>query len=300
MDGDHHLKADGPNGSLVLHSAPIALTNMPGADQPPLKDKIDAYLTARTAYDAWIASNPDAFGSPQKTALTAAVAALVAEVNLNLARFPGASAPNIGVKARHGQQAGPITGRSNAAIPGDIVWQTRSEHVLPFHEGSTAWTALALLRPERNGTADRYQTTIITYQGAADLKDEWDNDMIDRAKAQVPEQLEGLRSAYESGGVSPQALLEGYRRSVIASLGAAVGPAVDRTMVGIETENRAVDASISPSTHGQRRGNEPPTPDRSKVAEAAAEQLADVTLLFNQAVDARLDQFEQEDPATHT
>lgn len=300
MDGDHHLKADGPDGSLVLHSTPIALTNMPGADQPPLKDRIDAYLNARTAYDAWIATNPDAYGSPQKTALTAAVAALVAEVNLNLARFPGASAPNIGVKARHGQQAGPITGRSNAAIPGDIVWQTRSEHVLPFHEGSTAWTALALLRPERNGTADKYQTTIITYQGAADLKDEWDNDMIDRAKAQVPDQLEGLRNVYEAGEVSPQALLEGYRRSVIASLGAAVGPAVDRTMVGIETENRTVDASISPSTHGQRRGNEPPTPDRAKVAEAAAEQLADVTLLFNRAVDARLDDFEQQDPATHT
>jgi hypothetical protein len=76
--------------------------------------------------------------------------------------------------------------------------------------------------------------------------------------------------------------------------------AVTRTVACIEAENIAVDASISPSTHGQRRGNEPPTPDRSKVDEAAAAQLADVTFLFNRGVDRVLDQFEQEDPETHT
>jgi hypothetical protein len=223
----HHLRADGPGHSLVLHSDPVPLSQMPDPDGN-LASFVAQYTQARSSFDAALAERERAVAAgndasdaerrmrQHRVTIDDAVTGLVAAIRgTDLAADPGASAPNIGSVARHGEQPTRIRAPSNSRIRSDeLIWQTESEHILPFATGRSMWRGLRLVPTLRGQIEDEQQTTIVIYYRAARLKTPVDNEVSDAAQAEgraigrdFMTRLEVMNDQVEMGGTVDYSLV---------------------------------------------------------------------------------------------
>ena len=182
-----------------------------------------------------------------------------------------------------------------------MIWQTESEHVIPFAAGRSLWTVLNLVPTLRGMAEDNEQTTIVIYYRAARIKTPEDNQISAAYAAAARTKAPDFRRRYE---IYMDARAEHERHpetaappdptrvvNVLDDLEGAVLPlrtqAVNRTNDAIAAENRETEQGHS-QTNSVRRGNEPPTPGPSDIAAAAAKQHNDVRRLLRDAVDNEL------------
>lgn len=309
-DGDHHLRDDGPDHALVVHSTPVPLTAMERTGEPlaPLVAAFDTakrnFVDARREWQTWIdggrqGARPRANLTGTRTALIAALNALVTYAGGGRPGYPRASAPNIGGIGHHGNQPPRIRGTATASVRSeDPVWQQESEHVMPFGTGRELWTAFSARAPERGEWPDEAQTTIVLYFGAARFKTPEDNVLTEQAKtagtaaapllASALNVREGMSdfSQHEQQDVFGRGPANSASERVLElveifanALRPVSNAAVDRTVDAIERENAAVADGFTDS-NGVRRGPEgqpePPVPGRAAVAAAAATQREEV------------------------
>lgn len=201
----------------------------------------------------------------------------------------------------HKEQPTRIRGRKESILPGEQIWQTESEHVLPFATGATLWQVLNLAPIERRMPEDEEQTTIVIYEGAARIKTPPDNAitrMIAPHAAKIAPAFRRQFDIYQEqkefwerdrGARQPP-----YFGHLEAALNAAEGAlvpvrtkAVERTDKAIIAENTDTEEGYG-ETNSVRRGGEPPVPDHGQVAAAATAQLADVIRLVREAVEEEL------------
>jgi hypothetical protein len=290
-DANHHLKDDGPDGALVVHSDPTPLDKVPGS--ATIKAEIDEYYAARKAYDAVLAGDPEV--AKGKTRLEKATAAVVEKVAAMMLDAPLASAPNIAMVARHGKQV------AGSRQTGPMIWQTQSEHVLPFMENAPAWVDLGmdLLIRGKSSTIDDAQTTVITYREASKKKDNLDKPIIAAAKAaggkDLPALLQKIQDKkeiakdapgmYGDAGIGSEQLLREYELKVTSGLEAASVLAVARTVKAVKDDH--LDKSTDPQgrTNGERRGEKDPIPDEGKIKDAASKQVDNLADLISDALE---------------
>ncbi|UZN02554.1 eCIS core domain-containing protein [Cellulomonas sp. S1-8] len=295
-DGDHHLRDDGTANALVLHSTPVPLSAMERAGEPlaPLLAAFDTakqdFVAARTAWRAWLDAGrpnprPTANLGATRARLVTALNALVTYAGGGRPGYPGASAPNIGDTAKHGNQPPRIRGPVLSSVRSeDPIWQQESEHVLPFGTGRQLWTALTASAPERGEWQDMSQTTVVLYFGAARIKTPADNDLTEQAKTA------GSAAAVRFGGVldvlvgNPEnsgALDEALDLTAMFmnALRPAANAAMNRTVDAIREENAEIAAGFQ-DTNGVRRGPdgaaEPAVPAFGVIGAAVATQLGEV------------------------
>ncbi len=309
VDETHHVRSDGPDGALVLHSDPVPVSLMP--DAPKFQAEVDAYIAAKKAYDDERAKVPRDVKKlgPLLTALDKATIDLVAKVRAFAILNPGASAPGVGTKEKHGLQGQRIVSKAQhpkARAPGPLIWQTRSEHVLPFRSGSLLWHALGADLPDRGSGLDKNQTTIVTYQGAAARKDSKDYGDVVAAKSKAASAYKDLKTAIEveldtekvsggTGGQGMQHAITNFREFMYwlhQEIAKASGDAVTDTTLFVSQESNDIDSAVSSQTNSVRRGPanspEPVIPDGSEIKAAADEQLADVRAMLVEAWMARV------------
>ncbi len=303
----HHLRADGPGHSLVLHSDPVPLTQMPDPDGS-LAPLIAAYNQARTAYDGALSERDSALASgndasdagrrmrEHRASINEAVGGLVAAIRgTDVATDPGASAPNIGLVERHGEQPTRIRAPSNSRIRSDeLIWQTESEHILPFATGRSMWRGLRLVPTLRGQVEDEQQTTIVIYYRAARIKTPVDNRVSLMAEeagrtagSNFMRRLEVIRDISESGGSAATSLVYEFIEGIESGLIPLRDEAVDRTNEAIDEENKETESDHARS-NSVRRGNEPPVPGPSAVRAAAQTQYQDLVRLLRNAVEEEL------------
>jgi hypothetical protein len=303
----HHLRADGPGHSLVLHSDAVPLTQMPDPDGT-LAPLIARYTQARSAFDAASAERDQAVAAghdardaerrmrQHRTTIDQAVRGLVAAIRgTDLAADPGASAPNIGLVARHGEQPTRVRAPSNSRIRSDeLIWQTESEHILPFATGRSMWRGLRLLPTLRGQVEDEQQTTIVIYYRAARIKTPVDNEVSEMAQAEgravgreFMRRLDVMHDQLETGGTVDYSLVAQFIDRIERGLVPARDRAVARTNAAIAQENGETEAGHS-STNSVRRGGEQPVPGPAAVAAAAQAQYQDLVRLLRDAVEVEL------------
>lgn len=318
---DHHVKDDGADHELVLHSpgpgTPVDELPTPAEVlTAAVKAQVAArqkYFKVRAAWEKWAALNkPDAPMPPDNMAtvkadLKKAIKAVIdALEDARPPGFPGMSAPGIGETDKHGAQPPRIRTASNATLKvDDPVWATESEHVLPFASGATLWTVLGLgkLVRKKARRVDHAQTTIVIYYDAARIKTPQDNALLtaleadaESKKAAVYAGANGLWGKLEDDDVDAKELyrqrayIEGVFDTVVwDALRAGVTAAVGRTMEAVEGEHAKVDSSRNfTATNGARRAEAAPLPAMQDVAKAAVEQANDLRAMLREAVTAQL------------
>ena len=199
--------------------------------------------------------------------------------------YPMASAPGIGNVERHGSQVQRL--RS-----GPQIWQTESEHIIPFATGRSLWQALALYLPERNWPEDNQQTTIVIYERAARIKTPADNRVSEHFSNAVDGldivgTLKALTSRYEHGDITAFSSAYEVLDRVLSPLNKAKDDAVERTVDAIAQENREKENGFA-TENRQRRAIppnvEPPKPSAADVAKAAKRQYDDIIHLVKQEI----------------
>jgi len=199
--------------------------------------------------------------------------------------YPMASAPGIGDIERHGEQDRRIR-------TGPQIWQTESEHILPFATGRSLWQALALYLPERNWPEDNQQTTIVIYERAARIKTTVDNDVSRHFASGVDNlhiatQLKALLGRYQQGDSAAFSEARSVMNTILSALNRAKEHAVERTVSAIAQENAETEAGFA-KTNRERRALpghvEPPKPSQADVARAAKRQYDDVIGLVTREV----------------
>lgn len=301
----HHLRADGPGHTLVLHTDPIPLTRMPDPDGT-LAPLITRYTQARATYDAALAQRSQDLAARRTTdaadlrlrqsraEIDAVVELLVAAIRgTSTATDPGASAPNIGLVERHGEHPTRIRGPANSRIRSDeLIWQTESEHVLPFATGRSMWRALRLVPTLRGEVEDEEQTTIVIYFRAARIKTPVDNEISRAAEAAgraVGRAFQRRLEVVEELGTGADAdAVPRFIDAVEQALIPARERAVERTCSAIEVENGETEAGHN-RTNSQRRGGESPVPGEAAVRAAAEAQYQDLVRLLREAIDRELE-----------
>ena len=207
-------------------------------------------------------------------------------------KFPYDSAPGIGDMQKHGQQ-------EKRRRDGEQIWQTESEHVLPFATGSVLWQALSLFLPHRGSPEDKGQTTVVIYERAARIKTTVDNQVsraMGAAFAGLPiaDRFNALVSAYREGDLNALDRGREVLSLVTAPIRDASTTAVERTDAAVKQEFGETEAGYT-MTNGDRRAETDGIPDQSRIAEAADAQFDDVLdlvrseVLAGDALRARMD-----------
>jgi hypothetical protein len=200
---------------------------------------------------------------------------------------PGVSAQGIGRIGSHGSKPSSLRDGHR------LLW-LESEHVIPFATGKRLWEVVSLAVPGRGGSADRGQTTIMIYYGAARLKTPEDNTVSRSLEAAVSRsdavrRLRSARAAADAG--HPEALRREAPEIVgllLQGLREAEADAIARTNAAIIEENRSREGG-NPRTNGERRSppgtSEPPLPSSGDVASAASTQYDDIVSLVTEALE---------------
>ncbi len=259
--GVHHLRDDGPAGTLVVHSTTVVLDSIAN---PDLRALLAAFFAAQ--------------GKEAKEAAALKVAAWVEEYGPG--GGPGEGAPNIGAVGRHGRQPPRLT---NIGVP---LWSMQSEHVVPFMVVRKLWEALGVqgVAPRRIlSTVDNRLTTILIYQGAATAK----NTEEQSRRKETADLMEQMTQEYAELGNAqgppdtPAADAE-FRKEVIRVLRSEQVWYTDLTWTQIVEENHTV---VGLSTHGQLRGEkDAPVPTRTQVAQAAQQEIDEADRILDEAL----------------
>src|SRR5678815_2426303 len=116
------------------------------------------------------------------------------------------------------------------------------------------------------------------YRGAAEGKNAQDNVYsaqfeAEMMRANIPAKVKQARRLYEGGDIAGgEALAREAVSSITSALNTLRGSAVGRTNTEIEVEWVSVEKGCK-ETNGQRRAENDPVPDGTKVASAADQQL---------------------------
>ncbi len=199
---------------------------------------------------------------------------------------PMASAPGIGSIERHGAQV-------PRQRSGPQVWQTESEHILPFATGRVLWQALHMYLPERGWSEDNQQTTIVLYERAARIKTPDDNQVSGTFQTaidgvHIDREFQVLQDEYAAGDRTALGRGREVLRLILEPLGRARDDAVSRTNAAITQEHGETEEGRD-RTYGQRRAENHPVPPASAVRSAAQQQYEDLLRLIRDEVLSRDD-----------
>jgi hypothetical protein len=295
IEGHQHDLYTGEDGKrLILASLPepTPVTAVPDPSGT-LARLHGQYVTARAVYDralAVLTANPRA--KPGIGAARAQVNMIIRQVVARLRQLrpddsPGASAPGLGDKGRHGEK------RTSIRF-GPKLWHLESEHVIPFAVGKLLWDAAGEMIPRRGRAADRRQTTIMIYKGAADGKTQGhDKALWTRFRAQYDSILRprvrglqiALALAEDRGGpdaalrTAVEEALEEFKKALMI----AGASAVDATKDAVRDEH--ADATGGGPTNGTRRAEAAPLPREDQIRSAAAEQYIGIYKLVQTDVE---------------
>ncbi|WP_461189959.1 phage tail protein [Arthrobacter sp. Z4-13] len=254
MDGKtHHLRDDGPDGTLVLHSEEMLASTI----------KDPEFATLVTRFNA--AKNVKA----KKQAADAAAAWLVANMSGD---SPGASAPFIGVVGLHGAKS-----PSESKVE---LWALQSEHVIPFAVIRKLWEALGIEgnapRKGKKGakglnSEDAALTTIMIYRGAAKDKDESERSVRSSAIKALDSKIEDYATKGNEAGEAdtPEADVV-MQAEVETELLVLQNSFVDITVTSIDKEHKMLRKG---QTHGERRGEKKALPSAERVQDAATKEF---------------------------
>lgn len=234
----------------------------------------------------------DATQTQRRTIIREMIAILRSNPNLLSGLSEGETighAPNIGDIAAYGRQL-PRFSRDMARETQEFapLWVMRAEHVMPFDLGRSLWAAVSLAVPGRGGWEDRAQTTILIYEGAADLK----TDSVERAissafvseieRRQIPRLL---RAGVVRDTATAQTSWSGSVGGTVTEIRGAVDRAeeisVARTWEAVQMET--LESDEHGSTRRARRGGDV-APTRTRIAEAADQQGDDLFELVARAL----------------
>jgi hypothetical protein len=191
---------------------------------------------------------------------------------------PRTSAPGVGMVGRHGQK--PPSHREEGA---PLIWQTESEHVIPYAVGMTLWDMMSMDRPDRGTPTDKSQTTIMIYYGAARRKTPVDLEIIadfEAAALPLEKRMKAAVREYEYGS-GKETANEVYGE-VLNELRDTRAEAVARTEGAIAEEHADLEPGY-PEPNGSRRGEPGGVPDGGKVAHASEMQYDDLLHLAQDA-----------------
>ncbi|MDR6905995.1 hypothetical protein J2X63_001681 [Agromyces sp. 3263] len=293
-DGEQHSVYSKKGAPQVLYTASTPQPSAQAAPTPTVKDLDRRY---RATIDEYVLTVKRMDDSPQDAAMKAraevlkdqadslfrqlvdATRAFVTTGGRKSRGDPGAPAAGIGTTGVHG--AKPPSNRG-----GHRLHWTESEHVIPFAVGKSVWAALRQYMPWRGSRADNRQTTIMIYERAARIKTPADNAMSYTVKSLLVDS--GIVERIQRGRVSGQVgLADRDADDALARIQGAVETArkdaVTRTVDAIRAENQMKEGSAT-KTNGQRRGNEPPSPDAGAVAAASQAQFDNIMDLVRQEV----------------
>jgi hypothetical protein len=292
IEGHEHEVYTGEDGKQLILASNGA-TPITALGDPALDRLHGQYVAARATYDAALArlaANPHS--RPGIGAARAQINNIVRQIVARIRQLrpddsPGASAPGIGDKGRHGEK------RTSIRF-GPPLWHLESEHVIPFSVGKRLWDAAGEAIPRRGRAADRKQTTIMIYEGAARRKtDDHDealwNDFRAMYETHLRPKVRGLQTllvmAQDRGGADQTVrnhvdeLLEEFKRRLLV----AGASAVEATVQAVDGEN-AHKADGGP-TNGARRAEPSGVPTRAQIQTTAAEQLIDIHRLVTDDVE---------------
>jgi hypothetical protein len=252
----HHLKNDGPNGTLVLHSSPVLVNTIADSALQALVTAFNAASTKKDKHAAairvalWIAAHMPATG-------------------------PGGSAPNIGKIERHGSQPPRL---ENAGVP---LWSLRSEHVVPFVVVRGLWEALGVegeAKRKHLSTEDTSLTTIMIYKGAGDAKDAGEGTRRTSATARI----RALTAVYvrRPDADTPAADAQ-FRQQIMALLRDEQAWFQNFTWQKVQEEHAAV---VGTTTHGALRAETSPVPSSAQISKAANLELSDSERILDHAL----------------
>ncbi|MEU0885651.1 DUF4157 domain-containing protein [Lentzea sp. NPDC005914] len=297
----HHLRTERGSPELFLHSTPIPLTQINDPTGNIVQLNTD-YLTRRTAYETALTqlatgATTQAQADAAKAQLDAKVLEIVQHVSsIGLSSNPGASAPNIGMVEKYGEQAGRIRGPANSRIRAPQIWQTEAEHLIPFGTASTLWTALCATTPIRGQFEDHEQTTIVIYWRAARIKTPDDNALTRLAQQAAPRiarevnrKVDVINILGEFGEMARDtSLLVSLVDRVEQELEPIRVAAAKRTSDAIDQENGETEDTFT-QTNSARRGDEAPTPGAAEIGAAADAQLRDIITMLRSAFEVALE-----------
>jgi hypothetical protein len=292
IEGHEHEIYTGEDGKQLILSSngPTPITAL---GDPALTRLHGQYVAARATYDsalALLAANPHSrpgIGAARKN-----INRIIRDIVRELRRLrpddsPGASAPGIGDKGRHGEK------RTSVRF-GPPLWHLESEHVIPFSVGKRLWDAAGEAIPRRGRAADRRQTTIMIYEGAARRKtDDHDealwNDFRAMYETHLRPKVRGLQTllvmAQDRGGADQtmrnhvDELLEEFKRRLLEA-GASAVEATDQAVHG-----EHANTTDGGPTNGARRAEPSALPTKAQIQTTAAEQLIDVHRLVSDDVE---------------
>lgn len=252
----HHLKDDGPGGTLALHTATMLVNRI--AD-PALQLLVSEFNTAPTKEGKhaaavrvaqWIASNMPPSG-------------------------PGGSAPNIGKIERHGSQPPRL---DNAGVP---LWSLRSEHVVPFAVVRGLWAALGAegdAKRKHLGLEDASLTTIMIYKGAGDAKDVGEASRRGSAARYLEVMTEAYARQPDADTPAADAV---FRQHVMTFLRGEQAWFTDFAWQKVQGEHASLQGT---STHGALRVEPAPVPGSDTIGNAATLELADAEQILDEAL----------------
>ncbi|HET9517611.1 MAG TPA: hypothetical protein VFO77_07805, partial [Actinoplanes sp.] len=258
LDGaTHHLRNDGPGGTLALHSETKLINSIDDAD---LKKLVTAYNAAATkkarhaaakAIAGWLAAN-NPLGSP------------------------GGSAPGLGQVQRHGSKP---PGLVNAGVP---LWSLQSEHIVPFAVIRGLWDVIGthshVVDREALNSEDRGLTTIMIYQGAALKKNDREGDRRSKLAADFDAMGERYWKRPDAGS---EAVEQVMRKWVIRALEREQSWYEQLTWTVIQEEHAD---RIGTQTHGSLRAEVQPLPPQTDINRAADQEIADAVKILDDAI----------------
>lgn len=250
----HHLRDDGPEGTLVLHSEDVLASTI---TDPAFVSLVESFNEAESRV-------------AKERASKAAAAWLVA----NFADDePGGSAPFIGEVGLHGRKP---PSESKVAL-----WALQSEHVIPFAVIRELWGALGTesdaprkeLKKEDAGL-----TTIMIYRDAALKK----NEMESSSEVYDKNALKAKREEYavDDNADTPEAdaAVLAEAEKIMVQLQSAF---VQMTMTAINLEHKK---DRKGKTHGKRRAEADPLPSGERVEDAALRERKDADSILKKAL----------------
>lgn len=194
---------------------------------------------------------------------------------------PRAPAPGIGDQGLHGR-----SDKSSNRGGHPLHW-TESEHIIPYALITQFWHVGGALLPDRGGTVDRRQTTLMIYFEAARKKTEGDNPASSAFESTTLD-LARRAAAFRERGFDPDGpQYAAFAADVISAVRQAKNAAVARANNAIRDEAQEHTAGHA-LTNAQRRApagqSEPTTPTPGAVAAAADTQIEDIAAMLADAV----------------
>lgn len=182
---------------------------------------------------------------------------------------PRASAPGLGEIAQHSLQ------RSRLQRSGIRIWWLESEHVIPRGYVDALFSAAGEKGVPASGPEYRKMRTLLIYERAADRKTGGkigDASAISTFSTMCREMIAEVKSAQNPGAHLVHAV-----NMIRMHFNALTTDAINRTWEAVKSENRDNGALRGPEDHP-----EPPSPDESRIKDAAGQQWEDITAMWDQ------------------